>query len=286
MAKKEYKVGKYTLSPYSVLMVLCKEELPENLNFCLESMLMQSYPPSDLVLVCRQELTNELRIIVKSFQNEFKDIFRIVSADDDMTVGEALNMGMDACKSDYIIRMDSDDISKADRCLKQMTLFAIKPELDISGTFVEEFDTDIQKTVSTKKVPVLNKEIVKYAKRRNPFNRQTVAFKKGAAQAVGGYTSAQQFEDYDLVVKMLMNGSRGQNVPEALVRYRIDKSTIKERGSLKRTKAFIRVRKRFRKYGFCTLWDTIPPCAAQCLLLIMPSCFTKWFYKKFLRSAK
>ena len=63
MAKKEYKVGKYTLEPYSVLIELCKSELPENLNVCLESMLMQSYPPSELVLVCRQDLTNELRII-------------------------------------------------------------------------------------------------------------------------------------------------------------------------------------------------------------------------------
>lgn len=94
MAKKEYKVGKYTLEPYSVLIELCKSELPENLNVCLESMLMQSYPPSELVLVCRQDLTNELRIIVKSFQNEYKDIFRIVSAGDDMTVGQALNKGL------------------------------------------------------------------------------------------------------------------------------------------------------------------------------------------------
>ena len=42
MGKSEYKVGGYTLPHYSVLMELCKSELPENLNFCLESMLMQS----------------------------------------------------------------------------------------------------------------------------------------------------------------------------------------------------------------------------------------------------
>ncbi len=284
MAKKEYKVGKYTLSPYSVLMVLCKSELPENLNVCLESMLMQSYPPSDFVLVCREGLTNELRIIVKSFQNEFKDVFHIVSASDDISVGQALNKGMEACKCNYIVRMDSDDISKQDRCLKQMTLFAIKPNLDIAGTFVEEFDSQTNETIDIKKVPVLHRDILKYAKKRNPFNRQAVAFKKSAASAVGGFSDAEQFEDYELIVKMLMNDSYGQNIPEPLVRYRVDEDTFRQRKSYERTKAFIKVRRTFCQYGFCKFRDLIAPCCVQCLLMIMPRCFTKWFYKKYLRS--
>ena len=39
-----YRVGKYTLPEYSVLMSVYDRELPENLNESLESMLMQSYP--------------------------------------------------------------------------------------------------------------------------------------------------------------------------------------------------------------------------------------------------
>lgn len=283
MAKNVYKVGKYTLDKYSVLIELCRSELPENLNVCLESMLMQSYPPSELVLVCRQDLTNELRIIVKSFQNEYKDIFRIVSAGDDMTVGQALNKGIEACSYDYIVRMDSDDISKEDRCLKQMTLFAIKPNLSISGTFVEEFDSQTGQPIDIKRVPVLHQEITKYAKKRNPFNRQTVAFKKSAALAVGGYSDSAEFEDYELIVKMLMNGQYGQNIPEPLVRYRVSEDTFRQRKSLKRTKAFIRVRRTFCQYGFCKFRDLIMPCSVQCLLTIMPRRFTKWFYKKYLR---
>ena len=52
-----YKVGRYKLAPYSVLMSVYDKELPENLNECLESMLMQTYPPSDFVLVCDGKLT-------------------------------------------------------------------------------------------------------------------------------------------------------------------------------------------------------------------------------------
>ena len=57
-----YRVGKYTLPEYSVLMSVYDRELPENLNESLESMLMQSYPPSDFVLVCDGKLTCELNI--------------------------------------------------------------------------------------------------------------------------------------------------------------------------------------------------------------------------------
>lgn len=71
-----YRVGKYTLPEYSVLMSVYDRELPENLNESLESMLMQSYPPSDFVLVCDGKLTCELNIIVKSFRTS-SSIFSI-----------------------------------------------------------------------------------------------------------------------------------------------------------------------------------------------------------------
>ena len=90
---------------------------------------------------------------MKSFQDEFKHIFHIVQIDENVGVGKAYNEGIKACKCDYIVKMDSDDISLPNRCLKQMTLFAVKPKLDIIGTYVEEFDTDTDEVVSVKKVP-------------------------------------------------------------------------------------------------------------------------------------
>lgn len=278
-----YRVGKYTLPEYSVLMSVYDRELPENLNESLESMLMQSYPPSDFVLVCDGKLTCELNIIVKSFQNEFKNIFRIIQIDENVGVGKAYNEGIKACKYDYIVKMDSDDISLPNRCLKQMTLFAVKPKLDITGTFVEEFDTMTDEVVAVKKVPVMHKNIVAYSKRRNPFNRQTVAFKKSFAEKIGGYSDLKICEDYEFIARMLQHGAKGQNIPEVLVRYRIDENTVDTRKSWIHTKAFIRVRWIIYRSGYTKFKDFFMPCALQLGLFVFPRKFTRWFYKTFLR---
>lgn len=269
--------------PYSVLMTVYNKELPDNLNSSLESMFLQTYPPKELVLVCDGKLTCELNIIVKSFQSEFKNIVHIIQNDEATGVGFANNIGIAACRYPIIIKMDSDDISLPERCAKQMILFSKNPNLDIIGTFVEEFDSESQETISLKKTPVNHEQILKYAKRRNPFNRQTIAFKKSKAEEVGGYCNIQMCEDYDFVVRMLQNGAVGENIPEALVRYRLKKTDYKKRKSWKNTKGFISVRKKIYKSGFCNLFDFLIPCTIQLTLFVLPSKFTNWVYRKFLR---
>ena len=277
------RIGGYELPEYSVMMSVYDQELPENLNESLESMLMQSYPPSDFVLVCDGKLTNELNIIAKSFQDEYKTIFRIIQINENVGVGKAYNIGIEACKCDYIVKMDSDDISMTNRCLKQMALFAVQPELDIVGTFVEEFDSETGKTVSVKKVPVLHDDIVEFAKRRNPFNRQTVAIRKEKAVSIGGYSDLKLCEDYEFSARMIRNGAKCQNIPEVLVRYRINENTVDVRKSSKHTKAFIRVRWIIFRAGDTSFRDFLIPCMTQIALFILPRRFTAWFYRKFLR---
>ena len=235
------------------------------------------------MLVCDGKLTCELNIIVKSFQDEFKHIFHIVQIDENVGVGKAYNEGIKACKCDYIVKMDSDDISIPNRCLKQMTLFAVKPKLDIIGTYVEEFDTDTDEVVSVKKVPVMHKDIASYSKRRNPFNRQSVAFRKSFAEKIGGYSDLKMCEDYEFIARMLQHGAKGQNIPEVLVRYRIDENTVDTRKSWEHTKAFIRVRWIIHRSGYTGFRDFFMPCAMQFGLFIFPRKFTRWVYRTFLR---
>ncbi|WP_294487472.1 glycosyltransferase [uncultured Ruminococcus sp.] len=279
-------VAGYKLPKYSVLMSVYDKEMPENLNQSLESMLKQTYPPSDFVLVCDGKLTNELDVIIKSFQNEYKKIFRIVRIDENVGAGKAVNKGIKACRCEYIVRMDSDDVSKPDRCMKEMLMFAVMPELDIVGSFVEEFDDYTDKTISLKKVPLVQKDILNYSKRRNPFNRQTVAFRKSKAMEVGGYSDLKLCEDYEFAVRMLANGAVGQNIPEVLVRYRVSESTPEIRRSWRLTKGFVAVRWKLFMEGYIGFRDFFPPCFLQLMLFVLPMRFTRWFYRKFLRDTK
>ncbi len=261
------------------MMTVYDKELPANLNESMESMLMQSYPPKEFVLVCDGKLTCELNIIAKSFQSEFKDIFKIVRIDENIGVGPANNEGIASCSYDYIVKMDSDDISLPERCAKQMMLFAVHPELDIVGTYAEEFDSESGETIGIRKTPIKQEDILKYAKRRTPFNRQTIAFRKSFAQKIGGYSDLKLCEDYEFMVRMLQNGAQGQNIPEPLVRYRVSQADLCRRKNWEMTKGFIKVRKIIYDSGFSSLKDFLLPVTAQLGLFILPSSVTKKFYK-------
>lgn len=273
------KKRKYDLPPYSLLMSVYDKELPANLNESLESMLMQTYPPEEVVLVCDGKLTCELNIIAKSFQSEFRDIFKIVHIKENVGAALAYNEGIKACSCEYIMKMDSDDISQPDRCARQMMIFAMHPEIDIIGTFAEEFDADTGETIAIRKTPVKQQQILKYARRRNPFNRQTIAFRKSLAEEIGGYSDLSLCEDYEFVVRMLMHGAAGYNIPEPLVRYRVSEADLRSRKSWQHTKGFIKVRRIIHKSGFSSLRDLIVPCAAQIGMFILPYGVTRTVYK-------
>lgn len=274
------------LSPYSVLITVYDRELPENLNDSLESMLMQSYPPAELILVCDGRLTCELNIIAKSFESEYRSIFRIVRIDEHVGAAAAINEGIKACTCPYIVRMDSDDVSYPDRCLKQMTLFAERPELDMVGTFAEVYDITQGKTVGVKHMPTSHKKIKRYSRRRNPFCRQTLAFRRQLAIDVGGYAELDECEDYEFAVRMLAAGAKAKNIPEALVRYRVSEEDYRKRKSWKATKNFIHVRKLNRRNGSCSMLDVMIPSAVQLGLCVLPWRVTRRFYCRMRRSGE
>ena len=271
------------LPPYSVLMSVYKGEKPEFFNKSVESMMSQTYLTDDFVLICDGPLTDELEEIVQYYEEKYPDIFRPVRLKENVGTGQCANIGIKTCKNEYIVKMDSDDIAMPERCEKQIGLLHSDIRLDMCGAYIEEFDSDTDEFISVKKTPVENDEIHKYARRRNPFNNQTLVFKKSKALSIGGYSSIKRCEDYDFVVNMLRNGSIGRNIPEVLVRYRVTKSNYERRQNWTNTKSFISVRWKIFKSGYSNIVDFIVPCTLQLIIFIMPKSFTGKIYKKLLR---
>lgn len=277
------KSAKDSLPLYSILMSVYSGEKPEYLRQSIDSMINQSYRTNDFVLVCDGMLTDELNEVVKEYEQRFGDVFHVVRLEKNVGTGQCANIGIDACVNEYIVKMDSDDIALPDRCEKQLEFLFEHPELDMCGAFIEEFDTDTNESIAVKRTPECNDEIHKYARRRNPFNNQTLVFKKSMAKKIGGYTTVKRCEDYDFVVRMLHNGAKGANIQEVLVRYRVSKSNYERRQNWANTKSFISVRWRIFKMGYSNIIDFLIPCAAQIVIFILPKSFTGKIYKKFLR---
>lgn len=271
------------LPPYSVLMSVYQKEKPQNLSESLESILLQTVPPDELILVCDGKLTDELNVIIKAFESEYQKIFRSVRLLENVGTGMAANEGIKECQNELIAKMDSDDVCVPDRFQRQLMMFLKNPKLDMVGGYIEEFDDTTKEPIAIKKTPISHEEILKYARRRSPFNNQTLIYRKSFAQKVGGYTDIKRCEDYEFITKMLMAGAVGENMPEVLVRYRVTKDNYKRRKNWSNTKSFIKVRWGLYKARFSSFFDFLVPTTAQLLMFVMPERFTSWAYRKFLR---
>lgn len=276
------KVNNIELPAYSVLMSVYDGEKAEYLKESIDSMLMQTYPADDFVLVCDGGLTRELDELVNAYERENEN-FTLLRLDEKTGTGGCANAGLELCKNEYIVKMDSDDIALPERCELSLYAMAKHPEIDILGAYIEEFDSVTGDIIAVKKTPSGRKEILKYAKRRNPFNNQTLVYKKSAALKIGGYSDIKRCEDYDFVVRMLSNGAVGANLKKVLVKYRVTEGNYNRRRNWANTKSFIAVRWRIHKSGFSSLWDFIVPTAVQLVLFILPVKMTGLIYKKLLR---
>lgn len=268
---------------YSVLMSVYAKASPAHLTRAIQSIMDQTVKTDDFVLVCDGPLTEELNAAIAIFERNEAEAFHVVRLMNNVGTGLAANSGLRYCKHELIARMDADDIANPDRCELQLKRFLEDDRLVILGGQLLEFENSEDNIVSIKTAPLSYEKILKYGRRRSPFNNQTVMYKKSAVLRVGGYKNLSRCEDYDLFVRMLRSGYYGENLPDALGKYRIEKSTYKRRKSKENMRRFISVRWEIHKCGFSSFIDFILPTALQIVIFISPIFVQRIIYIKILR---
>lgn len=274
------------MEKYSVLMSLYAKEKPTYLRLAIDSMLDQTVMPDEIVIVEDGPLTKELRDVVDEYVSRYPEIFKLVVNEHNMGLGISLNYGLKACRNELVARMDTDDISKKNRCEKQLRRFLENPELSIVGTWVDEFYTVPEQVVSVRAVPCESADIYKFAKRRSAFNHPTVMYRKSNVLAEGGYSDLRRNQDVDLFGRMLFHGYKAENIGESLLCFRSNDDLAKRRKSWENSKSYIQTIKRFWKMGYADFGDYVIVLAAQMGMFFMPLKAQQWVYRKILRKQK
>lgn len=264
-------------------MSLYKKEHPEYLRLALDSMINQTVKPDEIVMVEDGPLTDELYAIMEEYEENYHDLFHIVRNEENLGLGLALNGGLKVCCNELIARMDTDDISKPDRCEKQLKRFQEKPELAIVGSHIDEFVGDPSNVISQRRVPIAFEAIYDYAKKRSAFNHPAVMYRKSDVLAVGGYSNLKRNQDVDLFGRMLFKGYKAENIDEALLWFRSSDELAARRKSWENTWSYIDTIKKFWKMGYSSFGSYIMVLVAQMGMYIMPLKAQNWIYKKFLR---
>lgn len=270
---------------YSVLMSVYEKENPLFLKQSIDSMLNQSLPPNQIVIVKDGKLTEELDKVINKYQTDYKELFTIVELKENVGLGLALNEGLKACRNELVARMDTDDIAVENRCELQVKMFLENENLSILGSYIAEFEDKPEIIISSRVVPTNHTDILKFSRRRNPFNHPTVMYKKSDVLKVGGYGNYRRNQDLDLFVRMLNNNCYSANLDKPLVLFRANRDNLKRRKSWEKCRSYIEMIYNFWKKGHSSLWDLIVVAASQIVVFLAPLSFLEWITSTFLRKS-
>ena len=267
---------------FSVLVSVYKKEKPQNLIQCFDSLLQQSLPANEWVVVEDGPLTEGLYRVLDLYEKQYPKLIKRVKIPNHVGLGAALAEGIRHCSCELIARMDADDVACKERFERQINLFLMKPELDICGSWIEEFEGDLEHVVSRRKVPVKEQDIRKYQKLRDAFNHMTVMYKKQAVLDAGNYKSVPLMEDTVLWAQMLQNNAHCANIPEYFVKVRVGKDYYERRGGWAYFKQYQQGKKEVLKTGFTNRWDYYSTVLAQFFVALAPMSVRSFVFKHFL----
>lgn len=216
----------------SVLMSVYKNDIAANVKIAVESIINQTYRPSQVVIVVDGPVPEDTFKVLDELKNTYEEV-EVYPLAQNVGLGNALKEGMTHCENEIVARMDSDDIAVEDRFEKQIAMFDADEELSIVGSNIAEFIGDTNNVVSVRDVPEKHEDICKYLKKRCPFNHMTVMFKKSEVEKAGGYLHWFYNEDSYLWARMYLAGCKFANIAENLVYARINEATFQRRGGYK-----------------------------------------------------
>lgn len=268
---------------FSVLMSVYKNEKAEYLKQAMDSILLQTLMPNEIVIVKDGILTDELEQVINIYLSHFSDLIKIVSFDENRGLGLALRDGVLACSNEYIARMDTDDIAVQDRFERQFDYLNQHPEVAILGSWIKEFSEDSNNPDTVTNLPCTHEEILEFAKKRNPFRHMTVILKKSAVLNSGNYRDFLWFEDYDLWIRMLGKGYVGANLPLYLVNVRAEEDMFARRGGWKYLKQDIKFQRFLLNIQFINCIMFIFNIFARSFVRILPNKLRIYIYYMFLR---
>lgn len=269
------------LMELSVLLPVYSGDDEEHLDTAITSILEQTRPPDELVIVRDGNLTPELDEVINTYREKAQVPITRVSISKNSGVGIALREGMKYCNGEYVARMDADDISVKYRFDRQIQFLQNNQEIDVVGGLIQEF-TEFGDT-SIRKVPTDHASIVQYARYRSPFNHVTVMMRRESVIDANNYSAMDPTEDYDLWMRMLTNGATFANIEDVLVQVRGGSDMFQRRGGIKYAWHEIRQFHKFVNIGMLCWSDFIINIILRTPVRVVPANIRKQIYYRFFR---
>jgi len=271
------------VAPYSVVLPVYAGDKAAWFATSLQSVLDQSLPSDDVIIVVNGSIPDPLTGVVSEFCAQYPQVSALY-LDQNQGTGGARNHGIRATKHELVAVQDADDVSLPNRMALLTDALVEDAGLVMVGGQIGEFAGDDPfEVTSYRRVPTSESEVQHFAHKRMPVNGPTLMFRKTPVLAVGGYGEGTRSEDYLLIARLLASGAKINNIPEVVLHYRAGPEALARRRTWKHFRGFVATRVQVKRLGIGSWLDVAIPCAAQLALTITPQRVTELFYKKVLR---
>ena len=240
-------------TPFSLLLPVYRGDDPRHLETAFRSTVHEQLRrPDEVVVVQDGQVGPDLASTLERLESTSPVPVRRLRLSHNVGLAQALQCGLAACSHDVVARMDADDISMPHRFLLQLPV--IEAGADLVGAAILEFEGDGRLGDGVLRVPPVEAdEIARTARWRNPFNHPTVVYRRTAVLSAGGYRELRYMEDYWVFTRMIANGATVVNLPDPLVRYRVDAGAYERKGGVRQLRSELRLQRRLRTEGFTTV---------------------------------
>jgi glycosyltransferase involved in cell wall biosynthesis len=222
------------MTDLAVIMSVYKNDRIKFVIESVQSILNQTFNQFDYFIVFDGPVSLDIDRYISSISDSRISLFRL---EQNGGLARALNHLLEKVMKnpDYklIARMDADDISLPERFEKQYRFLCENEEVACVGSWYEEID-ELGKHLADIRLPLKHEDLKKRYYTRTPFAHPSVMFRRQLIETAGFYPTDTMFmEDNVLWGRALIAGLQLANIPEYLIKFRIDKDFYKRRSGFK-----------------------------------------------------
>jgi glycosyltransferase involved in cell wall biosynthesis len=201
----------------------------------IDSILSQTFSDFEFLIIDDASADGTVSIIKSYIDSRIKFIEKPLNTG----LINSLNLGLQMAKGNYIARMDGDDISLSERFAKQVAFLNANQDITVCGSWYTVIGTD-----TTVQLPEHHDAIKLAFLKGNCMAHSSIMMRK---QSMDGLpivydSSKETVEDFDLWVRLALQGSLLHNLQEVLFQYRMHNSQISNRQNLKQMDSVLEIK--------------------------------------------
>ncbi len=215
------------MAKYRISVIMGIYNCASTLVEALDSLYAQTYQDFKVIL-CDDGSTDDTYQVAKNYAAGHDNII-LIRNDRNMGLNFTLNHCLEFADTEYVARMDGDDISLPTRFEKEINFLDAHPEYAIVSCPMIYFDESGEFARGKVTFHEPQKEHFVYGP---PFCHAPCMVRREAYETVGGYTVDKRLlrmEDYNLWMKMYAKGFKGYNINECLYAMRDDRNAVRRR---------------------------------------------------------